>query len=143
MTEFQAAFGIAQMRKLNDFVIARENNWFQLLCKLDNDDLDFVRAMEFGDPSPFGFPITVKTDKFTAQELIEYLESRKIATRRMFGGNLIKQPAFSGLPSASCVFGCADYVMERTFWIGCHPGITNEMLDYIEEIFGEFFKQYE
>jgi CDP-6-deoxy-D-xylo-4-hexulose-3-dehydrase len=145
MTEFQAAFGIAQMRKLNGFVDRRIENLWSLLERLDDYVawLDFVELPEYSSSSPFGFPITVTTNEFTAQNLIAFLEKNKIATRRMFGGNLARQPAFKNLPYIYCGFDGADYVMNRTFWIGCHPGITNEMLDYIEEIFGEFFKQYE
>jgi CDP-6-deoxy-D-xylo-4-hexulose-3-dehydrase len=145
MTEFQAAFGIAQMRKLDEFVYARNICWAKLKLII-NPYAEYISTVEiptFSDKSPFGFPITVTTNEFTAQNLIAFLEKNKIATRRMFGGNLARQPAFKNLPYIYCGFDGADYVMNRTFWIGCHPGITNEMLDYIEEIFGEFFKQYE
>jgi CDP-6-deoxy-D-xylo-4-hexulose-3-dehydrase len=145
MTEFQAAYGIAQMEKLEYFVETRQDNFYDLLQRLSKykEWLRFVTVTNFSNPSPFGFPITVTTDEFTAQDLIAHLESNKIATRRMFGGNLARQPAFKKLPHATVAFDSADYVMERTFWIGVHPSITYEMLDYIEEVFAEWFRRFE
>lgn len=144
MTELQAAIGIAQMDKIHNFTTKRLQNEYELYIRLVkyNAWLQFVDYLIYQKCSPFGFSITVKTDEFTAQELIEFLESKKIATRRMFGGNLKKQPAFRNLPYAAVEFDGADYVMERMFWIGCHPNITDKMITYIAEIFDEWFKRF-
>jgi CDP-6-deoxy-D-xylo-4-hexulose-3-dehydrase len=144
MTDLQAALGIAQMKKIFNNVLSRQENLMELLQELDAFIawLDYIEMPDFVTASPFGFPITVTTDNFTAQELIEFLESKKIGTRRMFGGNLKRQPAFQNLPYASVEFEGSDYVMERTFWIGCGPWMSKEMIDYIYEVFEEFFIDY-
>lgn len=144
MTEFQAAFGVAQMDKLDDFVEQRRNTFSDLWYGLEEfqDDLQFLSLANSDSASPFGFPITVRTNKFTAQEFISFLEQHKIGTRRVFGGNLVRQPAFKPLPYVSCTFDNADYVMERTFWIGCGPWMTDDMIGYIWETFVEWFRKY-
>jgi CDP-6-deoxy-D-xylo-4-hexulose-3-dehydrase len=85
------------------------------------------------DPSWFGFPIGVRKDApFTREELIRALEAKKIATRLLFGGNLLRQPAYEGceyrvigdLPNT-------DFVMNNVFWIGVYPGLTRPMLDFV------------
>jgi CDP-6-deoxy-D-xylo-4-hexulose-3-dehydrase len=89
--------------------------------------------------SPFGFPIVVNTDQFTAQELIAYLEEHKVSTRRIFAGNIMKQPGYR-LPHITFGTPGSDKLMEDGFWIGCHPNLTKEMLDYVVEVFDKFFK---
>ena len=80
--------------------------------------------------------------KFTRNELVQHLEGGKIGSRNLFGGNLTKQPAYIGLNwrIADAVSGLphTDIIMERTFWIGCHPSLTQKMLDYIVDVFVEF-----
>jgi len=71
------------------------------------------------------------------------LEANNISTRRMFGGNLARQPAFKSLPHATVAFDGADYVMERTFWLGCHPSMSLDMVHYIVDVFAEWFKNYD
>ena len=144
MTEFQAGLGYSQIQRLDEFVTARNNNYKYLLDNL----FAFGEYIQFPtishNPSPFGFPIFVLPPKeeFTTQELISYLEKNKVRTRRMFGGNLTKQPAFMNLPYATVgnLF-TADYIMEDVFWIGCHPALTTEMLNYVIEVFDKFFKE--
>ena len=90
-------------------------------------------------PSPFGFPIIVK-DKELANPLIQHLEQSNIATRRMFGGNITRQPGFQNLQYVSVPdLDGANKLLEQAFWIGCHPGITDEDISYIAEKFEEFF----
>jgi CDP-6-deoxy-D-xylo-4-hexulose-3-dehydrase len=89
------------------------------------------------DPSWFGFPIAVRPEApFSRNQATGYLEERKIATRLLFGGNLVRQPAYAGSPRR--VIGSlenSDFVMNQVFWIGVFPGITAPMVDYIVEIF--------
>lgn len=141
MTELQAALGASQMDHINDFVEMRRNNYYYLLEALDylSDVLLFVNQPE-GYVSPFGFPIIVKKgSQYTANDLIAYLEKNKIATRRIFGGNLIRQPAFSGLQYIHTDLSNTDYVMENGFWIGCMPSLTQDHLAYVVEVFKQYF----
>jgi CDP-6-deoxy-D-xylo-4-hexulose-3-dehydrase len=135
VTDMQAAIGVAQLGKLQSFCEARRRNWRLLYDGLQQleDVLLLPRATERSDPSWFGFPLTVRESApFSRGELIRHLESRKIATRLLFGGNLTRQPAYEHVPHR--VVGDlerSDVVMERSFWIGVYPGLTEEMLRYV------------
>ena len=145
MTELQAALGNSQLSRLSDFVTTRRINFNDLYYVL-GEFMDHIFLYDVIDPhfypTPFGFPIRVQPNKtFTASELIAYLEEHKIATRRFFGGNLTRQPAFANLPFIALNnLPGADDVLENLFWIGCGPQITSEMITYIRHIFIEFFK---
>ena len=81
--------------------------------------------------------------KFTRDELIKYLNENLIDTRLMFGGNLIKQPAYKNKTfKVSGTLENADIVLHSTFWIGVYPGINDEMLDYVFEVFSNFIKKF-
>jgi CDP-4-dehydro-6-deoxyglucose reductase, E1 len=144
VTDMQAAVGVAQLRKLDEFVDARRRNW-QLLhdgLKPFEDVLLLPRATEGSDPSWFGFPITVREEApFDRNELIRHLESRKIATRLLFGGNLTRQPAYEELDFR--VVGDlrnSDVVMTRSFWIGVYPGLSEEMIAFVVSEFEHFLE---
>ena len=100
------------------------------------------RALEDSDPSWFGFAITVRKNAGKSRnEIVKELNERKIATRLLFGGNLIRQPAFANTPRR--VVGelkNTDVVMNDTFWIGVWPGLTTPMLDYVVEILKKILK---
>jgi CDP-6-deoxy-D-xylo-4-hexulose-3-dehydrase len=82
----------------------------------------------------------VETEEFTADELIRYLEEHKVSTRRVFAGNIMKQPGYN-LPHITFGTEGSDRIMRDMFWIGCHPALTKEMLDYVVEVFDKFFKE--
>jgi CDP-6-deoxy-D-xylo-4-hexulose-3-dehydrase len=133
--DIQAAIGLAQLDRLPSFVEARKKNWKYLrdgLSKLE-DFLMLPVTQEHGDPSWFGFALTVKSDsKVSRNEIVQALNERKIGTRLLFGGNLLRQPAFIDTPQR--VVGTltnTDIVMNDTFWIGVWPGLTEKMLDYM------------
>lgn len=133
-TDMQAAVGAAQMDKLEGFIKARNRNWQILHDGLaDLDCLIMPRATEHSEPSWFGFCVTVKSgSKVSRNELVQFLDARKIGTRQLFGGNLLRQPAYEGIEHR--VVGDltnADIVTEQTFWLGVYPGLTEEMLDYV------------
>jgi CDP-6-deoxy-D-xylo-4-hexulose-3-dehydrase len=116
-------------------VEARKKNWKYLrdgLSKLE-DFLMLPVTQEHGDPSWFGFALTVKSDsKVSRNKIVQALNERKIGTRLLFGGNLLRQPAFIDTPQR--VVGTltnTDIVMNDTFWIGVWPGLTEKMLDYM------------
>ena len=139
ITDMQAAIGCAQLEKLDTIVAARRNNWTRLHEGLkDIPQLILPEAEANSNPSWFGFLIAVKDDAgFTRNELTSFLESRKIQTRNLFAGNLIKHPAFDEMRKSGegyRVVGelkMTDFVMNNGFWIGVYPGMTDEMIDWM------------
>jgi CDP-6-deoxy-D-xylo-4-hexulose-3-dehydrase len=141
LTDMQAAIGVAQLDKLSGFIEARRTNWKRLFDGLaDLDCFVLPRPTEQSEPSWFGFALTVKPEAgFSRSELIEYLEDRHVATRLLFGGNLLRQPAYRNVPHR--VVGDtrnADLITEGTFWLGVYPALTEEMLDYVVASVREF-----
>lgn len=142
LTDMQAAVGVSQLKKLPDFIAARKRNWRILRDGLA-DLAHFFQLPEptpHSDPSWFGFLLTVRPDApFTRHELIQFLESRKIATRLLFGGNLIRQPAYADVHYRLVgELTHTDMVMNQSFWIGVYPGLTDEMLAYVLAEFHAF-----
>lgn len=146
ITDMQAAIGCAQLEKLDTIVAARRKNWARLHEGLkDLSQLILPEAEANSNPSWFGFLIAVKEDAgFTRNELTSFLESRKIQTRNLFAGNLIKHPAFDEMRKSGegyCVVGelkMTDFVMNNGFWIGVYPGMTDEMTDWMITSIKEF-----
>jgi len=137
LTDMQAAVGVAQLQKLPSFIEARRRNFDALKLGLREleDFLILPEPTAGSDPSWFGFPIAVRPEApFTRNHVTRHLEDRKIATRLLFGGNLVRQPAYQGRHFR--VVGSlanADFVMNQVFWIGLYPGITPRMIDYTIE----------
>ncbi len=135
LTDMQAAVGLSQMKKLDGFIGARRKNFARLHARLAHlaSDLILPEATPHSEPSWFGFPITLQDGaRVDRNTVIRHLESRKIGTRLLFGGNLLRQPAFMDTPRR--VVGDlanADRIMARTFWVGVYPGLTEPMLDFI------------
>jgi CDP-4-dehydro-6-deoxyglucose reductase, E1 len=135
--DIQAAIGLAQLDRLDSFVELRRRNWKYLKDGLGGleEFLIMPSATEDSDPSWFGFALTVrKNSPLTRNEIVQSLNEMKIGTRLLFGGNLLRQPAFAGTPRR--VIGNlenTDIVMNDTFWVGVWPGITISMLDYMIE----------
>ena len=138
MTDMQAAIGVMQMRKLPAFTEARKRNFRELRQGLRSleEFLIFAEPTPGSDPSWFGFPIAVRPGApFTRAEVVRYLESKKIATRHLFAGNLVRQPAYRDVQHR--VVGSlenTDFVMDHLFWIGIYPGISRQMLEYMLEM---------
>ncbi len=140
-TDLQAALGLTQLAKLDRFSTARRRNWQHLREGLDGvPHLILPRATEGSDPSWFGFALTVEPDApYSRAELVDFLESRKIGTRRLFAGNLTRHPAYIGTNHRiSGDLSNSDIITEHTFWIGVYPGLTGEMLDYVVQSIREF-----
>ena len=160
--DIQAAIGRRQMRKLPEFIAARKTNWKKLREGLNRlgSLVEFAlptHATGWGkegftwdktgcrtDCSWFGFMILISPDaSFTRTELAKHLDSVKIGNRMLFGGNLVRQPAFVELarrrPEAMRIAGSlpgADRLMREALFIGVYPGLTEAMLDYVvEQIF--------
>ena len=100
-------------------------------------------ATAHSEPSWFGFPLTVREEApFTRQALIQHLEECQVHTRLLFGGNILRQPAYHDVQRR--VVGSltqADRVMERTFWVGVYPGITPQMVQYVIETFETWLRK--
>jgi degT/dnrJ/eryC1/strS aminotransferase len=145
ITDMQAAVGLAQLKKLPDFVNKRKNNFKKLYEGLKKFDeyLILPYATEKSDPSWFAFPITVKeNDKFAKNQIVAHLEKNKILTRQLFAGNVTRQPAYEDVEYK--VVGDlknTDYIMNNTFFIGVYPGIDDVKMEYILKTFESFFEK--
>lgn len=141
-TDMQAAIGGAQLRRLDEFGVARRANHARLLEALEPyaDRLLLPRAPEHTDPSWFCFVVTVREDAgFTRNDLTGFLEANRVETRNLFSGNLLRHPAFEDIPRR--VVGdlaVTDAVMERTFFVGVYPGIDEARMDYMVDVFRRF-----
>jgi CDP-4-dehydro-6-deoxyglucose reductase, E1 len=141
-TDMQAALGLSQIEKLPRFIESRKENFRHLHSALKplEDVLMLPEATPGSDPSWFGFPIGIRRNaSFTREELIRALDAQKIGTRLLFGGNLLRQPAYE-----SCeyrVLGSlpnTDFVMNNVFWVGVYPGLTPAMLGFVAEAIIDF-----
>ena len=142
--EIQAAIGLEQLNKVEDFAAARRANHARLLEAIRpyEEFLHLPQATPESDPSWFGLLLAVRDDApFTKTELVRHLEDRKIQTRQLFAGNLLRQPAFQNV--AHRVVGDltnTDKLMRDAFFIGVYPGLTDAMLDYVGDSFAQFFQ---
>jgi CDP-6-deoxy-D-xylo-4-hexulose-3-dehydrase len=136
--DIQAAIGLAQLDRLDSFIELRRKNWKYLKAELKGleEFLTLPEAAENSEPSWFGFALTVKSGApKTRNQIVQELNEAKIATRLLFGGNLLRQPAFIGTPRR--IVGDltnTDIVMNDTFWIGVWPGLSLPMLDYVVDV---------
>ncbi|RSN55634.1 lipopolysaccharide biosynthesis protein RfbH [Actinomadura sp. WAC 06369] len=142
-TDVQAALGLTQLAKLDDFGAARRRNWRRLREGLaDVPGLLLPSPTPGADPSWFGFVITVLPDApFTRAGLEGFLGSRRIGTRRLFAGNLTRHPAYEDRTfRVSGELANSDVITERTFWVGVYPGLTTPMIDYVIESVREYVR---
>jgi CDP-6-deoxy-D-xylo-4-hexulose-3-dehydrase len=144
-TDMQAALGASQIEKLPHFIERRKSNFRYLHSALKplEEYLLLPEATLGSDPSWFGFPIAVRENApFTRADLIRVLDAKKIGTRLLFAGNLLRQPAYKdceyrvvgNLPNT-------DFVMNNVFWIGVYPGLTRPMLDFVAETITNYVMQ--
>jgi CDP-4-dehydro-6-deoxyglucose reductase, E1 len=141
-TDMQAALGASQIKKLPDFIARRKANFRHLKSALGavGEYLILPQATPHSDPSWFGFPIGVRENApFRREDLIHTLDANKIGTRLLFGGNLLRQPAYQ-----DCVYRVVgklhntDFVMNNVFWVGVFPGLTAPMLNFVAATIIEF-----
>jgi CDP-6-deoxy-D-xylo-4-hexulose-3-dehydrase len=134
-TDLQASIGITQLAKLDGFVQKRRENWQYLRNRLN--DLPLIFSTATGEPSWFGFAFGSED----RNELARYLDGHRIGNRPLFAGNITRQPAYKDVEYR--VVGDlvnSDYVMDHILWVGCWPGLTKEMLDYIIQVIRDFYK---
>jgi len=145
-TEMQAAIGVEQLNKLPAFVERRKENFARLFDALKRYSHYVIlpKATSRADPSWFGLALLVRDDApFNRSDLVEHLEDHKITTRMLFGGNLLKQPAYEGIRyRLGGSLENTDKVMDNLFWVGVYPGLTPEMLDYVIAMFDKFFQSH-
>ena len=141
ITDMQAALGLAQLKKLDEFVAIRKRNFERLTKGLTKHSKKLIlpQATEHSDPSWFGFLITLKKNSgFSRNEIIEKLNAKKIATRLLFAGDLRKQPYFKNIRYRKVgPLKNTEIVLNNTFWIGVTPMINDEMIDYVCNCFDE------
>lgn len=148
LTDFQAAIGVAQLKKLPGFIEVRKKNYSKLynFFKKHNQFFILMRKNKKENVSYFGFPLVVqKKAPFTRKEFIEYLEGNQIATRNVFAGNILRHPAYVDLKNKCTIIGSlknADLILNNGFWIGIYPGIDSERISYMKKIIEKFLKKY-
>ncbi len=137
ITDMQAAAGVAQMKRLDGFIADRKRNWQTLNTLLADLDEAFVRpkATANSDPSWFGYCLSIRDNRLDRTELLQALNAAGVATRLLFAGNLIRQPYMQG--RAFRTIGDlteADRVMTHAFWLGVHPGLSDDHLEYVSRM---------
>lgn len=146
VTDLQAAIGVAQLKKLGSFVNKRRHNFEYLYDRLKEFDhvFELPVALTKSNPSWFAFPLTVRQDSnFNRNELINFLEAKRIMTRPIFAGNITKHPAYMNVEKRfGSQLSVTDKTMNNSFFIGVYPGLNDEMLDYVGNIFEEFVKRH-
>lgn len=146
LTDMQAAIGLSQLSKLPQYIEIRRRNFRHLYEGLKplESVLMLPETVPGAEPSWFGFPMAVRPEApFDRERLISRLESRRISSRLLFGGNLVRQPAYRDVPHR--VVGNlegSDFVMRNVLWIGVYPGLTTEMLDFVIETLREFAAEF-
>lgn len=143
-TDLQAAVGCAQIKKFPGFVARRRHNFARLCAALEPvaDKLILPEAAPHSAPSWFGFLMTCR-EGVSRDALIGFLESHGVQTRMLFAGNLIKHPCFDSLRRSGTGYrvvgdlSVTDEIMDKTFWVGVYPGMTDEMIDYMARMIRE------
>jgi len=147
-TEMQAA--IAQLEKLDSFIVARRENWQILYDGLKDLEDIFILPQPTPDsePSWFGFLLTLRDNqRFSRRDIVQYLESNNIQTRMLFAGNFLRQPAFDQMREQKKGYRVVgglkstDRIMNDTFWLGVYPGLTEAMLDFVIQKIKSFVKK--
>lgn len=162
ITDWQAACGVAQLRKLPDFLKKRSENALYMNQKLNDLSEYLILPQVNGNvkPSWFGYLISVKPEApFTKQALVEYLEKNGVGTRQLFAGNILRQPMFveSEIPmrigNSDLIFSNelnddyykllpnTDFIMNNTFWVGIFPALGKKELDKTSDLIHKFISQ--
>jgi CDP-6-deoxy-D-xylo-4-hexulose-3-dehydrase len=144
VTDMQAAIGVEQFKKLDGFIERRKENfklWYEGFKKWE-DTFILPHAIEGADPAWFAFPVTVKEGAgFSRTELTDFLARNKVETRNLFGGNLLRQPAYLDIERrVAGELQETDRIMNNTFFLGTFPGLTKEKIDYSLESIEKFLE---
>lgn len=140
--EIQAAFGLVQLRKLPAFNVTRKRNFARLLEFFQQYQNHFIlpEALPYADAAWLSFPLTIREDSpIVRKDLLTFLEKNKIQTRLLFSGNILRHPVYKNIPHRKVGdLSGADAIMKRTFVVGCHHGMSDEMVDYIMDTFKRY-----
>ncbi len=141
VTDMQAAVGVAQFEKIHQFIEARRRNFKRMLHGLKSLEEHLILPIvdPRANPSPFGFPVTVKNPELRSA-LIKHLEGANIETRLVFGGHILKQPGYLNIPRR--IHGSlknSEIIMNQTLFTGVYPGLNDSMIDYVVEQYHLFF----
>ena len=141
-TDIQAAIGCAQMDRLEGFTAARKRNhaFYNEALRPFGDRLILHQATEGADPSWFAYVLTVAPNAgFSRAEILAYLQTRKVETRNLFSGNLLRHPGFCNIEHRVVGdLGNSDRITSDTFFIGVYPGLTEPELEYVADVFKTF-----
>ena len=160
ITDWQAALGCAQIKKLPEFIKKRTQNAEYLMNKLSDlkEFLILPEIQEGAKPSWFGFLISTKQDGLK-QQLVEFLEKNGVGTRQLFAGNILRQPMIVNneislrignskiINSANLteehykMLPNTEFIMNNTFWVGVFPALSYKELDKTSELIHQFFKK--
>jgi len=144
LTDMQAAIGVAQLEKLAGFIAIRNRNFQRLYDGLADLPATYLRpeATPRSEPSWFGFPLAVRPEgPLTRNGVVRELNRRGIATRLVFAGNILRQPAYGSIEHR--VVGAltnADYTMDNSLWLGVYPGLSDQHIDYVLEVLHDLAK---
>jgi CDP-6-deoxy-D-xylo-4-hexulose-3-dehydrase len=144
VTDMQAAIGCAQLQKLDAFIAQRRANFDRLMEMLRpyEDRLLLPSATAHSEPSWFAFVISVRDQAgFTRDDLTRFLEANRVETRSLFAGNLLRHPAYQGIPHRIVRdLANTDRVMNQTMFVGVYPGLDRARLDYMGDVFARFMR---
>lgn len=144
ITDMQAACGVAQLNRLDSFILKRKKNFNFLKDELNQIESEIILPEPEinSEPSWFGFPITLRENsKFLRKDLINFLTKNQIGTRLLFAGNITKQPAYKDKKYIiASNLKNTDLIMKNTFWVGLHPSLDVEELHFVANKIISFFK---
>jgi CDP-6-deoxy-D-xylo-4-hexulose-3-dehydrase len=144
--DLQAAMGLEQLKKLPFFIEKRKENFRKLYAALSKFEDYFIlpESLPKAEPCWFAFPLTVRESApFNRRDIVEFLEKRHISTRPLFAGNILRQPAYQNVDFR--VIGKlenSNRAMTSSFFIGVHPGLTENMINYMINTFEEFMRKF-
>jgi CDP-6-deoxy-D-xylo-4-hexulose-3-dehydrase len=145
ITEMQAALGCSQLKRVETFEEKRRHNFDRWYTFFREYDAFFILPHWYkrSQPSWFSFPVTARMDYPECRNsLVRFLSDKEIDTRNLFAGNILKQPAYENIQYHSTRLNATDIAMNKTFFLGVYPGITDEMMDYAQDKIREFMKEY-
>jgi len=147
VTDMQAAIGVAQLQKIDEFVAARKRNHAVLAAGLEKHGRHLIlhRATPNSDPSWFGFVMTVRPEApFSRAELVNALETARVETRNLFCGNLLRHPAYAEIEHrVAGPLTQSDTMTTSTFFIGVYPGLTSAMIQHVLATIDRFIAEKE